>query len=163
MKKTILILVVSFIATFFGCKTAPPEKAKTPYDRPLPPGQFALRKITNPNEIPDFSMACLDLDGLQTAIGHSMNYLQKPSSRQYYPIGEITHSMALESLKAFSEMLDSGMAGAQLNQAIRQRFDVYISIGCYSADVCLMDRSAPTPRGLLSRIHECSGAKSSSG
>ena len=38
--------------------------------------------------------------------------------------------MALESLKAFSEMLDSGMAGAQLNQAIRQRFDVYISIGC---------------------------------
>ncbi len=75
-------------------------------------------------------MACLDLAGLQTAIGHSINYLQKPSSQQYYPIGEITHSMALESLKAFSEMLDSGMAGAQLNQAIRQRFDVYISIGC---------------------------------
>jgi len=130
MKKTILILVVSFIATFFGCKTAPPEKPKTPYDRPLPPGQFALRKIINPNEIPDFSMACRDLAGMQTAISHSMNYLQKPSSRQYYPIGEITHSMAMESLKAFSEMLDSGMAGAQLNQAIRQRFDVYISIGC---------------------------------
>jgi len=130
MKKTILILVASFIVIFSGCKTAPSEKPKTPYDRPLPPGQSALRKITNPDEIPDFSMACLDLAGLETAIGHSINYLQKPSSQQFYPIGDITHSRALESLKAFSEMLDSGMAGAQLNQAIRQKFDVYISIGC---------------------------------
>ena len=130
MKKRILILVVSFIVVFSGCKTTPPEKPKTPYDRPLPPGQSALRKITNPHEIPDFSMACLDLAGLQTAIGHSINYLQKPSSQQFYPIGEITHSMALESLKALAEMLNSGLAGAQLNQAIRQRFDVYMSIGC---------------------------------
>ena len=129
MKQRILIVVVSSIVVFSGCKSTP-EKPKTPYDRPLPPGQSALRKITNPHEIPDLSMACLDLAKLQTAIGHSINYLQKPSSQQFYPIGEITHSMALESLKAFSEMLDSGMAGAQLNQAIRQRFDVYISIGC---------------------------------
>ena len=129
MKQRMLIVVVSSIVVFSGCKSTP-EKPKTPYDRPLPPGQSALRKITNPHEIPDFSMACLDLAKLQTAIGHSINYLQKPSSQQFYPIGEITHSMALESLKAFSEMLDSGMAGAQLNQAIRQRFDVYISIGC---------------------------------
>lgn len=130
MKKRILLLVVFLTVVFSGCKSAPPEKPKTPYDRPLPPGQSALRKITNPQEIPDFSMACLDLTGLKTAIGHSIDYLQKASSQQYYPVGQITHSMAFESLKAFAELLDSGMSGPQLNQAIRQKFDVYISIGC---------------------------------
>ena len=130
MKKRILFSVLCSISVLSGCKTVAPEKPETPYDRPLPPGQHALRKITDPQEIPDFTMACLDLAGLQTAIGYSINYLQKPSSQQYYPIGEITHSTALESLKAFSEMLDSGLMGAQLDQAIRQKFDVYISIGC---------------------------------
>ncbi|OHB75475.1 MAG: hypothetical protein A2Z25_21640 [Planctomycetes bacterium RBG_16_55_9] len=134
MKKRISVstyglAVLCFIFILSGCKSAP-EKAKTPYDRPLPPGQFALRKITNPQEIPDFTMACLDLAELQAGIARSINYLQKPSSRQYYPAGQITHSMAIESLKAFDEMLDSGLAGPQLNQAIRERFDVYISIGC---------------------------------
>jgi membrane-bound lytic murein transglycosylase A len=128
-KKRIVLLAVSLMVVLSGCKT-PTEKPKTPYDRPLPPGQSALRKITDPHEIPDFSVACLDLNGLETAIDHSINYLQKPSSQQFYPVGEITHSMALESLKAFADLLESGMAGAQLNQAIRQRFDVYISIGC---------------------------------
>jgi membrane-bound lytic murein transglycosylase A len=128
-KKRILLLVFSLMVVFSGCKT-PTEKPKTPYDKPLPPGQSALRKITNPDEIPDFSMACLDLNGLKTAIDHSINYLQKPSSQQYYPIGQITHNMAIESLKAFADLLESGMAGTQLNQAIRQRFDVYISVGC---------------------------------
>jgi len=129
MKKRISVFVLCLIVVFSGCKS-PLEKPKTPYDRPLPPGQSALRKITNPHEIPDFSMACLDLTRLQAAIGHSINYLQKPSSRQFYPVGEITHSMALASLNTFAELLDSGLAGAQLNQAIRQRFDVYMSIGC---------------------------------
>ena len=129
MKKRIFVSVSCFFVVFSGCKS-PTGQTKTPYDRPLPPGQFALRKITNPDEIPDFSMACLDLAGLQDAIDHSINYLQKPSSRQFYPVGEITHSMALESLKTFAKMLDSGLAGAQLNQTIRERFDVYISIGC---------------------------------
>jgi membrane-bound lytic murein transglycosylase A len=96
----------------------------------LPPGQFALRKITNPQDIPDFSMACRDVAGLKAAVGRSINYLQKPSSRQFYPVSGITHDMALKSLKAFARMLDSGMTGAELNLAIRQKFDVYMSIGC---------------------------------
>jgi membrane-bound lytic murein transglycosylase A len=130
MKKRILLSISLFIAAFtYSCRT-PPKETKIPYDRPLPPGASALRKITNPLEIPDFTMACLNLTDLREAIDHSRNYLRKPSSRQFFPVSGITHSQALESLDAFAELLDSGVRGPLLNQAIRNRFDVYMSIGC---------------------------------
>ena len=139
MKKNILLLTLLLIVVVIvGCRT--PEEAKTPYDRPLLPGQPALRKITNPHEIPDFTMACLDLVDLRATIDNSLNYLRKPSSRQFFPLrfatqnqiigGEITHTLAIDSLSAFAGLLDSGLMGRQLNEAIRERFDVYISVGC---------------------------------
>ena len=131
MKKRILASTLLLIGLVIpGCKAPVKIEEKISYDRPLPPGQLALRKITNPAEIPDFTMACLDLAELRAAIDHSLNYLRKPSSQQFYPLGEITHAQAMESLEAFAKLLDSGLAGAQLNQTIREKFDVYISIGC---------------------------------
>ncbi len=131
MKKRISVSTLFLVGlALSGCKAPVKEQEKISYDRPLPPGQLALRKITNLHEIPDFTVACLDLAELRTAIDHSLNYLRKPSSRQFYPLGEITHARALESLEAFAKLLDSGLAGAQLNQAIREQFDVYMSIGC---------------------------------
>ena len=139
MKKEILVspsLLIAFVIV--GCRSQ--QEAKTPYDRPLLPGQPALRKITNPHEIPDFTMACLDLVDLRAAIDNSLNYLRKPSSRQFFPLrfatqnqiigGEITHTLAIDSLNAFAELLDSGLMGRQLNETIRERFDVYMSVGC---------------------------------
>jgi len=129
MKKKILVSILLQIAfVLAGCRT--PEEAKTPYDRPLLPGQPALRKITNPHEIPDFTMACLDLVDLRAAISNSLNYLRKPSSQQFFPCGEITHTLAVNSLNAFTELLNSGLMSRQLNEAIRERFDVYMSVGC---------------------------------
>lgn len=139
MKKEILVsasLLIAFVIV--GCRSQ--QEAKTPYDRPLLPGQPALRKITNPHEIPDFTMACLDLVDLRAAIDKSLNYLRKASSRQFFPLrfgtqdqiigGEITHTLAVDSLNAFAELLGSGLTGKQLNEAIREKFDVYISVGC---------------------------------
>jgi len=139
MKKEILVsasLLIAFVIV--GCRSQ--QEAKTPYDRPLLPGQPALRKITNPHEIPDFTMACLDLVDLRAAIDNSLNYLRKPSSQQFFPLrsgtqdqiigGEITHTLAVDSLNAFAELLGSGLTGKQLNEAIREKFDVYISVGC---------------------------------
>ena len=130
MKKRILLSVLLFVIAFtFSCKT-PTKETKIPYDRPLPPGASALRKITNPLEIPDFTLACLNLADLRQAIDNSRNYLRKPSSRQFFPVSGITHNQALESLDAFAEMLDSGLRGQELNIAIRNKFDVYMSVGC---------------------------------
>jgi len=119
-----LLLIAAFIT---GCQK---PAAKPEYDRPLPPGELALRKITNPYEIPDFTDGCYNMAWTQKAIDNSLNYLSKPSSRQFFPYGDITHQHAVDSLKAFKKLMNSGLRGRELNAAIAQQFDVYISVGC---------------------------------
>ena len=134
MKKAILVLELVLISLFSASCQKPKKveklEEKPQYDRPLPPGQLALRKITNPADIPDFTFACHDLLNLKSSVAKSLNYLSKPSSKQFFPYGDITHERAVDSLKAFKELLDSRLRGSQLNDAIRQKFDVYISVGC---------------------------------
>ncbi|MHC4574783.1 MAG: MltA domain-containing protein [Planctomycetota bacterium] len=120
----ILLLSVNFIT---GCQK---PQARPRYDRPLPPGQLALRKITNPHEIPDFTSACYNMARMQTAIDNSLHYLSKASSRKHFPCGNVTHQHAVDSLKAFKELIQSGLRGRQLHAAITQQFDVYVSVGC---------------------------------
>ncbi|MBN1804897.1 MAG: MltA domain-containing protein [Sedimentisphaerales bacterium] len=136
MKRKVLFSTLIFITSVItGCKSQ--QRAETPYDNPLLPGQSALRKITDPYEIPDFTMACFDLANLRTAIDRSLNYLNKPSSQQYFPLGDITHKHAIDSLEAFAEMMDSRMTARSMNEAIRSRFDVYMSVGCDGAGTVL--------------------------
>ena len=65
---------------------------KPDYDRPLPAGELALRKLTDPRMIPDFTTACANVGRLREAIARSLNYLSKPSSGRHFPYGEITHA-----------------------------------------------------------------------
>jgi len=129
--KKLLYLLLPLLTITIGCRTEVKPTIATPaYDRPLLPGQNALRKITNPSQIPDFTFASLDLYDLKLAIEKSLHYLGKSSSKQYFPVSGITHQRAVNSLKAFLGLLDSGLRGADLNAAIRRDFDVYISVGC---------------------------------
>ncbi len=83
MKRKIVVLVLLCVVVFItGCKT-PGEEAKI-YDKPLPPGEYALRKLTNAEDIPEFIIACYELDNLRTAVAGSLNYLKKPSSRDFF-------------------------------------------------------------------------------
>lgn len=129
MKRWILTLILLPVVVA-SCCPKHRKKAAMRYDRPLPPGQYALRKITDPSEIPDFTMACSDLTNLRKAVAHSLSYLHKPSSKTFYPSGQITHNQALESVQGFADMLDSGLSGRELNDEILISFDVYTSIGC---------------------------------
>lgn len=104
----------------------PPEKD---YARPLPPGALALRKI-DPSQYPDFGHGFADRAGLEEAVEHSLAYLAKPSSRRYFPYGEITHARAVASLRRFLEVLRSARTAGELDAAIRREFDVYQSVGC---------------------------------
>jgi hypothetical protein len=128
-----LILAVVILSLLAGCKSAARreiEPMPISYDRPLAPGEQALRKVTEPWDVPDFTFGCTNLGDLRGAVGNSLNYLDKPSSKRYYPICGISHSRAVASLKKFAELIDSGLAGKQLNDAIQQHFDVYTSVGC---------------------------------
>jgi len=132
MKREFLISGVLVLVVFLGGCHAPqpPAAGGLDYDRPLPPGELALRKITDPAMIPDFTFACYEVAELREAVGRSLNYLSKPSSRQFFPYGNVTHEQAAASLQALAELLDSGVAGRELAARIRDTFDVYISVGC---------------------------------
>ena len=137
MKTTLASLLTLFVVVMVlpGCpKAAEVVKPPTDYEKPLPPGQLALRKITDPAEIPDFTPGLQQVSGLRSAISYSVHYLEKPSSGRFFPYGDITRENALASLKAFSQLVadrETGKVTAeQLNQILRERFDVYISVGC---------------------------------
>ncbi|MCP4710806.1 MAG: hypothetical protein GY869_19455 [Planctomycetes bacterium] len=127
-KLTTLFLVV-WVSIAPGCKSLTKDIPPPDYNRPLPPGALGLRKITDPAEIPNFTPGCFDLYGLNEGIANSLNFLSKPSSQNFFPYDQITHEHAVASLEAFYELLESGINGEQLNAEIRQRFDVYTSVG----------------------------------
>ncbi len=130
-RKFIVSLALVCLVFMAGCRA--PQKSKVHtlnYSRPLAPGEVALRRITDPAMIPDFTAACYDLANLRESVQRSLNYLSKPSSRRFFPYAGITHDHAVASLRAFGDMLDSGLTGRELALAIRSEFDVYISVGC---------------------------------
>lgn len=130
MKRNLFItLVLALLVTFAGCKTAQEIEAPE-YDKPLPPGAHALRRITDPSMIPNLTIACYELKDLRDGIDNSLSYLSKPSSKQFFPSNDISHERAVASLKALGRLLDSGLYGKELDTAIRSRFDFYQSVGC---------------------------------
>ncbi|MFC1675618.1 MltA domain-containing protein [Planctomycetota bacterium] len=128
-KILLLLLLAFFLLTLTSCRTTP-VPVELAYNKPLPPGQFALKKITDPVMIPNFTAAGMNRKDLKTAVDKSLNYLSKPSSRAFFPSGQITYARTVMSLLAFSELLDSNLTAGQLNAAIREKFDVYMSVGC---------------------------------
>jgi len=126
------VLVACTGLALVGCEQ-PQELMEFPmkdYNRPLPPGAQALRKITDPSRIPDFTKACGQRHRLVEAIDRSLHYLAKPSSQDHYPCCGITHARVVASLESFRDLLAANLTPAQMNAAVRGRFDVYESVGC---------------------------------
>lgn len=127
--KNYLLLIGLICISLTGCKTAQEIEAPQ-YDKPLPPGAHALRKIVDPSMIPSMTFACYDLKDMREGIHNSLSYLSKPSSKQFFPLADITHDRVVASLNAMDQLLESGLYGRDLEQAILSRFDVYQSVGC---------------------------------
>jgi len=132
-----LLLVIAFFV-LAGCQGRlttvvthiPIEPPQKDYFRQLPPGELALRKITDPQQIPDYTKACSNLNGLQEAIARSLSYMAKPSSKNFYPYGDITHEQAVRSLQELEKLVSLKLSPQQMNKVLREKFDTYISVGC---------------------------------
>jgi membrane-bound lytic murein transglycosylase A len=130
-----LLLVIAF-SVLAGCQKRTSlvvrdyPKPQKDYNRLLPPGELALRKITDPNQIPDYTLACSDTGHLQEAIANSLNYMAKPSSKRFYPYGDITYEQAVRSLQELQNLVTLKLPPQQMNAVLRERFDTYISVGC---------------------------------
>jgi len=126
------LLIAGVLGLCAGCQKPVEDvslTAEPDYSAPLPPGHLALRPITDPRRIPDFAPAFIFRTGLVEAADHSLNYLSKPSSRAYFPYGDITHERAVASLATFRTVVTQAQNGAELDRLIRERFDVYESVG----------------------------------
>ena len=106
------------------------QEPQKDYARQLPPGELALRKITNPGRFPITRRLALIFNGLLEAIDHSLNYMAKPSSSAFYPYGDITHEHAIKSLQELKKLATAGLSPQQMNTVLREKFDTYISVGC---------------------------------
>jgi membrane-bound lytic murein transglycosylase A len=126
------ILMLSALA-LPACVGPPPEISPAPlpvakdYARPLPPGASALRKVT---ASPRFRDDRGDRESLKTSVSKSLAYLDKPSSRRFFPVEGITHEHARRSLLRFAELLDTVSSPTELEQRLLAEYDVYMSVGC---------------------------------
>ncbi len=134
MKRHIALYLLLALATFVvgGCgqKVKKDISSGPNYNKPLLPGEQALVKITDPAGIPDFTLASINRKDLAQAVTNSLHYLQKASSKQFFPSCGITHRRNLDSLTAFAQLLDSNLSPSALNSAILAKFDIYMSVGC---------------------------------
>jgi membrane-bound lytic murein transglycosylase A len=134
-----LISAVALAASGLLAGCAKPVEEPTPlmiekdYAAPLPEGRIALRKVADPGRVPDFRPAFALRLGLDRAIERSLSYLSKPSSQQFFPYdpgGEITHQRAVGSLHLLRETLAQAKSAGQLDALVRERFEVWESVGC---------------------------------
>jgi membrane-bound lytic murein transglycosylase A len=114
-----------------GCASREPAPAPAPdYARKLPEGRSALRLVTDPARMPDLLTAYVNSDSLLLdAIDQSLVWFAAPSSRQFFPFEGITHEQARASLVAMRELLSGRPATEVFVSDIRNRFDVYESVG----------------------------------
>lgn len=120
----IMVLLAISVA---GCRRSQQVKD---YDRPLPPGAYALRKLTNPADYPDLQPAWRSADvSLGNALLRSLTWFEKPSTKAYFPVAGIGHEHARASLARFRELLLTAQSSEEFEQRVYEEFDVYSSIG----------------------------------
>ncbi len=128
------VLLATLLLTLGGCsqqKTASNQPTGPDYNRPLPRGTQSLRMITDPAAMPDLDSAWAERDiFLRDALDRSIEWYGAPSSRQWFPICNITHEQAMASVISMRELMRTAPDGESFREAIRTKFDVYESVGC---------------------------------
>lgn len=128
------LLTLALASVLSSCRTAPgpaPEPAPRPaYDRPLPEGAPALRRLDDPSRWPDFATAWRLRDPLlMEALDASARWFEAPSSRTHFPLAGVTHDRARASVLAFRTLISDAPDESQFLAELRRRFEVYESVG----------------------------------
>ncbi|MEC8855434.1 MAG: MltA domain-containing protein, partial [Planctomycetota bacterium] len=131
MRHTVLIALYALI--FSGCQSpekAPEEDLLGKYERPLPAGAPALRKVP-PSQWPkvDTNFRRNPTD-LVKAGKRSLAWFDKKSTTNHFPIEGISHAHAKASVERLLQLLRTSRSGEAFTRALRRDFDCYMSIGC---------------------------------
>lgn len=123
MKRPVLALLAAAPLALGACRTQPD------YDTPLPPGAPALIPLAKGEPKPDLAADWTVREELLPALDRSIEWMHAPSSRQFFPIEDISHAHALKSLERFREILVESSSHAEVRRAIEQDFTIYKSAG----------------------------------
>lgn len=135
MIRSSLLLICSTTFILAGCAASTPVARepipKAPdYARQLLPGDSALRRVTDPARMPPIGEAFHNQDAfLLDAIDESLIWFAAPSSRQFYPFENFTHTQAIASLRAFQHLLKTSYNEVEFTSQFRRLFDIYESVG----------------------------------
>jgi membrane-bound lytic murein transglycosylase A len=125
-----LLLVIPLILMMFAsCRSREQPAAVKHYDKPLQPGQQALREVGSA-ELPLVHVDARDRSQLRQGISNSLAYFSHPNSSRHYPVDGISRDDVIRSLQALDQLLAAGGSDEELNREIRARFRVLESIGC---------------------------------
>ncbi|HMS18469.1 MAG TPA: hypothetical protein PKA37_16620, partial [Planctomycetota bacterium] len=101
-------LVMGPLLLLAACASDPVEPPKKDFGRPLPEGAPALVKVSL-DEWPDLRPVFSDRKGALIALEESLQYFQKPSSREWFPYAtadrSITHEEQVETLTRLKDAL----------------------------------------------------------
>ncbi len=127
---TIFLLFVGLGACKNQQPTTSSQTQKPNYTAPLPAGQPALERV-HQNEWPDIGIAWESRDlFLKDSIDYSISWYEAPSSKQWFPIEGISHEQAKNSVIALQSILEQSSNKEEFISTIKERFDVYQSVGC---------------------------------
>jgi membrane-bound lytic murein transglycosylase A len=112
-----------------ACKSKPPPPEPPNYDRPLGPGERALRKVEDPSRVPLAAAYEARDAALSTALERSERWFLKPSTVQWFPTEEVTHEQAEASVREARRLLDQGLGTQEFVAEFLRLFDVYESVG----------------------------------
>lgn len=126
--KFILTLILTLAALLTGCQKE--EQVKPDYDRPLPPGASALRLLLSTDQWPDLKEPFAQQDPqLITALERSGAWFDKASSRNFFPMRDVTHYRAQASVYALQSLFQSSSSPEDFQQSLFDQFNCYTSVG----------------------------------
>ena len=99
------------------------------WGRPLPEGWPALIKLEAGERRPDFTAAWADRHEVLLALQHSLEWHERPSSQQFFPIENITHARSKASLEHFKHVLETSDTPEEFDATLAVEFDIYRAAG----------------------------------
>ncbi|MEM6550980.1 MAG: MltA domain-containing protein [Planctomycetota bacterium] len=137
--------LVGITLVLAGCAGTPMPTATAAapdYARPLPPGQPAIRRVSDPTAHLSWEELARQAQqpGFRAALNRSRVWFTLPSSPTHFPRSGITFDHAKRSVDTFADLIDQYPNPADqpaLAAALANRFDLYMSVGWDNAGTVL--------------------------
>lgn len=121
--------------TMSGCRTTEtveaPVEVRKDYNRPLPPGAPALRKVNDPAVYRQLLDASYSADDplLVEAANRSVKWFTKPSAKTHFPIAGVSFDQAQQGAQQWAAVLEGNPPRTEFVSQVMNQFDLYESVG----------------------------------